>query len=71
MNTLTFSLKTFSRLAWLVLAVLPASIALAAPVAHFSRMGYVTVGQRSDRPAGGQQHGHRQGNRDHRQRGPA
>ncbi len=45
MNTLTFSLKTFSRLAWLVLAVLPASIALAAPVAHFSRItGYVTVG---------------------------
>ncbi len=45
MNTLTLSLKTFSRLAWLVLAVLPASIALAAPVAHFSRItGNVTVG---------------------------
>jgi hypothetical protein len=45
MNTLTLSLKTFSRLAWLVLAVLPASIALAAPIAHLSRItGYVTVG---------------------------
>ena len=45
MNTLTLSLKSFSRLAWLVLAVLPASIALAAPVANFSRItGYVTVG---------------------------
>lgn len=44
MNILTLSLKTGSRLAWLVLAVLPASIALAAPVAHFSRItGYVTV----------------------------
>ncbi|MEK6209773.1 MAG: FecR family protein [Pseudomonadota bacterium] len=44
MNTLTLSLKSVRRLAWLVLAVLPASIALAAPVAHFSRTtGYVTV----------------------------
>lgn len=44
MNTLTLSLKSFSPLAWLALAPLPASIALAAPVAHFSRVtGYVTV----------------------------
>jgi len=44
MNTLMLSLKTVSRLAWLVLAVLPASVALAAPVAHLSRItGYVTV----------------------------
>ena len=44
MNTLTLSLKSFSRLAWLVLAVLPASIALAAPVAHVSRItGFVSI----------------------------
>lgn len=44
MNTLTLSLKTVGRLAWLLLAVLPASIALAAPIAHLSRItGYVTV----------------------------
>lgn len=44
MNIVTLSLRTVSRLAWLVVAVLPASIALAAPVAHLSRTtGYVTV----------------------------
>jgi hypothetical protein len=44
MNTLTLSLKSVSRLGWLILTLLPASIALAAPVAHFSRTtGYVTV----------------------------
>ena len=45
MNTLTIGLKTISRVAWLALAVLPLSAALAAPIAHFSRVtGYVTVG---------------------------
>jgi hypothetical protein len=44
MKPQTLNLKTFSRLAWLVLAVLPASVALAEPVAHFSRTtGSVTV----------------------------
>jgi hypothetical protein len=44
MNTLTLSLKSVSRLAWLVLVVLPASVALAAPVANLSRItGYVSV----------------------------
>jgi len=44
MNTPTLSLKSVSRLAWLVLAVMPVSIALAAPVAHVSqKTGSVTV----------------------------
>lgn len=54
MNTLTHSLKFFSSLAWLALAVLPASITLAAPIAHISRTtGFVTVAavQTPARPA--------------------
>ncbi len=44
MNTLTLDLNTVRRIAWLFLAVLPASIALAAPVANISRTtGTVTV----------------------------
>ena len=44
MNTLLPNLKTVGSLAWLVLAAMPASIALAAPVANISRMtGTVTV----------------------------
>jgi hypothetical protein len=44
MNNLTISLKTFSRVAWLVLALAPVSAAFAAPIAHLSRVnGYVTV----------------------------
>ncbi len=44
MNTLLPSLKTVSRLAWLVFAVVPVSLVLAAPVAQLSRTtGDVTV----------------------------
>jgi FecR-like protein len=44
MSTLLPSLKTVSRLAWLVFAVVPASLVLAAPVAQLSRTtGHVSV----------------------------
>jgi hypothetical protein len=44
MNAFTSSLKSVSFLAWLVLALVPASMALAAPIANISRItGYVTV----------------------------